>query len=409
MRRQIAMARRTMWLTLFAAAGGLQTAAMYGPLIDVLYLPKWGASLACVGALVVLGRGQVYVRFGHLFALAAVTMAIGVLAQLPDGLDTRALQLAVAYGLTAGTALLISPAALSRHWVRRAVWLGLLAGTTAGLIAGFALGGVNPGKSVSIGERLRYFGLFAHPNIAGNVCLTVVILSLAAAWEWRRVGPLLATAVALAGLALCDARGATVGVAIFLVGVVAVGAWQRAGRIRPLVSAVAFLAALAAVAYGFEHIADVQPVDLNRVTSSRLDVWQRSLTYLVSPSDWLLGQGMSRNLSFVGLAVSQPVDSRVLTRSLRGKGTDNSYLDLLLRTGLLGLAAHAAWLSALVLGLARRCARYPAPGSTTAVLGLCAAAATAAWAFTDSTPFSFGVPVASVVWPLAASSLARAD
>ena len=92
-------------------------------------------------------------------------------------------------------------------WVGRAVWSGLLLGVTLGVAFGFG-GGVMtlPAGLAFRDEHIRYFGLFTHPNVAGTIALTGVVLAGASSVTHQRVTPLLAMIPMGAALALADAR-----------------------------------------------------------------------------------------------------------------------------------------------------------------------------------------------------------
>src|SRR5207249_1105207 len=115
--RRRAQARHRVWQLFFTGIGLVQAASQLRPFLDVLYLPKWLSALAVVASFMLLGRGRLSTRLAAPFSVAVGVVAIGLLAQIGDGLDARAVALAMTFLLTAITAFVIGPQTLARGWV----------------------------------------------------------------------------------------------------------------------------------------------------------------------------------------------------------------------------------------------------------------------------------------------------
>jgi O-antigen ligase len=384
----------------------VQAASQLRPLLDVLYVPKWLSALAVVASFVLLGRDRLSTRLAVPFTLAVAVVAVGLLTQVGDGLDPRAFALATTFLLTAITAFVIGPQALARGWVRRAVWSGLLRGVSLGVVLGFAGGVLTlPAGLLFRDDKVRYFGLFNYPNIAGTIALTAVVLAGASSVAHRRLMPLLAILPMGSALALADARGATLAAAGFVSLSTFLWLWRHHPRTRQLLAA-AVVAGVTFGAYKVVERGSPSRTDMEQFASGRLEAWGRSLAYLESPADWLFGVGLSRNHSFVGYTAAPTTESTKGLVGMRGAATDSTYVDLITRTGLVGLTLFLA----LVAFLAKRVWGGWDRGTRAAdecAVALAALMAAMLHMLTDSTTFSFGLTLAFVVWPLAGGAAVR--
>jgi hypothetical protein len=391
---------------LFAGIGLVQAAAQLRPFLDVLYVPKWLSAIAFVASLMLLGRGRLSTRLALPFSVAVGVVAVGLVAQLGDGLDTRAVALATTFLLTAITSLVIAPPALARGWVRRAVWSGLLRGVTLGVVFGFA-GGVFalPAGLAFRDEQLRYFGLFNYPNIAGTIALTGVVLAGASSVAHRQLTPLLAILPMGAALALADARGSALAATAFVFLFAFLWLWRHRPGTRQLLAAVV-LASCVVGGYKVVEGRLSSRTDIEKLASGRLETWRRSLAYLESPTDWLVGVGLSRNHSFVSYTAAPLTESRIGLVGMRGAATDSTYVDLITRTGLIGLTLFLLLIALLVMPSWHGWYRVTGAEEESAV-ALAALVAAMFHMLTDSTTFSFGLTLAFVVWPLAGGAAVR--
>jgi len=405
--RRRALARHRAWQSFFAGIGLVQVVAQLRPFLEVLYVPKWLSAIAFVASLMLLGRGWLTTRLAIPFSIAVAVVAVGLLSQLGDGLDTRAVALATTFLLTAITSFVIAPQALARGWVRRAVWSGLLWGVTFGVVFGFAGGVLTlPAGLLFRDEQVRFFGLFAHPNLAGTVALTGVVLAGASSVASRRVAPLLAILPMGGALAFADARISVLAATAFVSVFAFLWLWHHRPTARPLVAAVVL--ASGAVG-GYKEVENrlSSRADIEQFASGRLDTWRRSLAYLESPTDWLIGVGLSRNHSFASYTTARLTEARTTGLvGVRGAATDSTYVDMITRTGLIGLT-----LFLLLIALLMKPSWHGWYGVTGAedesAVALAALVAAMFHMLTESTTFSFGVTLAFVVWPLAGSAAVR--
>ncbi len=392
---------------LFGGIALVQTAAHLRPFLDVLYVPKWLSALAVVATFILLGRGRLSTRLALPFSIALGVVGVGFLAQLGDGLDTRAAALAATFLLTAATSLLIAPQALARGWVRRAVWSGLLWGVSLGVVFGFGGGILTlPAGLAFRDEHIRYFGLFTHPNVAGTIALTGVVLAGATSVALRRLMPLLAMLPMGAALAFADARVSALAAMAFVSLFAFFWLWHHRPRTRPLVAAV-MLAFGAVGGYKIVEQRLTSRTDVEQFASGRVETWRRSLAYLESPADWLVGVGLSRNHSFVSYTTAPLTEARTTGLvGVRGAATDSTYVDLITRTGLIGLTLFLS-----LIALLAKPSWYGWYESTRAAdeaaVALAALVAAMLHMLTESTTFSFGLTLAFVVWPLAGATAVR--
>src|SRR5260370_15882426 len=100
-RRTARTLRRTLWAWALAVLAFIQVISQFASLERPMYVVKWVAGSATILGLFVLGRcrlsSNLSLQFG---SLVAIIMA-GLVAQLGDYLDSRALALAASYSMTA--------------------------------------------------------------------------------------------------------------------------------------------------------------------------------------------------------------------------------------------------------------------------------------------------------------------
>jgi O-antigen ligase len=208
-----------------------------------------------------------------------------------------------------------------------------------------------------------------------------------------------------AALALADARGTTFSAAVFVFLFAFLWLWRHRPRTRQVL-AVIVLASGAAGGYKVGASGLPSRIDMDKFASGRLETWGRSLAYLDSPTDWLVGVGLSRNHSFVSYTstpLTKPPPGLV---GIRGAGTDSVYVDLVTRTGLIGLTLFLFLIVVLTKHLWRGWYGVARAADESAV-ALAALVAAMFHMLTDSTTFSFGLTLAFVVWPLAGGAAVR--
>ena len=91
---------------------------------------------------------------------------------------------------------------------------------------------------------------------------------------------------------------------------------------------------------------------------------------------------------------------------MRGAATDSTYVDLITRTGLIGLALFLLLIALLAKGSWHGWFTVTRAADESAV-ALAAVVAAMLHMLTDSTTFSFGLTLAFVVWPLAGGASVR--
>src|SRR5439155_1999978 len=98
--------------------------------------------------------------------------------------------------------------------------------------------------------------------------------------------------------------------------------WRHRPWTRQLLSAVVVVGGTVG---GYKALQSGLPsrTDIDRVASGRLETWGRSLAYLESPADWLVGVGLSRNHSFVSYTTAPLIEARRV--GIRGGATDSTY------------------------------------------------------------------------------------
>lgn len=389
-------------LALFAF---VQVVATFTGLTERLYVVKWVAGVSIAVSFLVLGRCRVSTTLLGEFSLVASILAIGLLSQLGQTLDTRAVALAASYTLTASVAFLIGPCALRRRSVQRLVWPGMLLGVLVGTMLGEYLGLRDPLSAVLTDQgRLRFVGAFYQPNAAGTAGLIGVILAgtaFEATGRWRYLVAVPPLAIVMA---LADSRGSLVAAASFLVLVAVVRAAR--GRTQRLAIATCF-GVLVLLGFAMLHSASIEWPDtshaeaaLNRVSTGRWANWAESLGYLDGPLKWAFGLGLSRNVSFAARGSLFPVP-------VRGSNADNFYVDLLGRTGIVGLLLFLCMVSSLTQRLLRGMRQASPPSVSERALGLAALAATLVLGATNSVIFTWGWLHAMVAWPLVAAIASR--
>jgi hypothetical protein len=332
-------------------------------------------------------------------------LGIGFLAQLSDTLDARAVAIAASYTLTAAGAFLIAPCTFRRRAIQRLVWPAMLVGTAIATLLGEYLGFRAVLQSFSITEgRWRFWGAFNFPNSAGMAGLIGVILAAAAFHATRKWRYLWFVAPFTVVMLLADSRGSLLA-ALAFVGTLAI---MRVARWRPERLALALCLALAALpGFGLLHSSSLEWPDtshlemsLNLFSTGRWDVWKESLAYLDSPLQWIFGLGLSRNLSFVGRWSFVPVP-------IYGGNADSFFVDLLGRTGLLGVAIFLVIIGWLTVRLCLGLRGAPERPASDRAQGMAVLVATIVLGLTNSVIFTWGWLHAMVAWPLMVGSATR--
>ena len=396
--RVIVWGKRTGWQLLLALLAFIQVVGTFTLLTERLYLVKWLGGLAVALCFFLLGRGRISGALAPEFAMLVAVLAIGLLAQLGDSIDGRAVALVFSYTITGTTAFLVAPAALRRRSVQRIVWSGLLLGTTVATALGVYLGFQNLFTAFSLTTgRLRFSGAFYSANAAGVAGLIGVILAVAAfearRW-WRYLVPI---PFFFAVMLLSDSRGSLLAAMVFL----AVFPILRIARWPPQRMAIALsLGAAGLVLIGtmlgsridWPAPGQLGP-ELNRVSSGRWTNWKESLSYLDGPLRWMFGLGMSRNFSFAFQETDFPVP-------VRGSNADNFFVDILGRTGIVGLLLILGIIGSLTLKMWRGLIRGTARDASRYALGLALLASTVVLGGTNSIIFTWAWLQAMVAWPL---------
>jgi hypothetical protein len=394
------------WQLTLAALTFIQVVATFRSLMGPLYVARWLAGVGVVACFVALGRFRVSTTLAREFLLITAIVTLGLLAQLDDNLDMRALALATSYTLTATAAFLIAPSTFRRRAVRRLVWPAMLVGVAAATLLGEYLGLRDPlGSIAASSDRWRFFGAFFQPNAAGTAGLLGLILAGAAFTTRPRWWYLATVPFFIIVMLLADSRGSILAAAAL------VGGWGLVQVLRWPVRKLAFAAtvvALFALGAGLRNSARLEwpdlsrtPHTLNEVSSGRWANWTLSLSYLESPVQWSVGLGLSRNFSFL------PMEAGALNIPIRGSSADSFYIDLIGRTGLIGLALFLAMIASLYL----RTWRTP-EGALPVVhreraFGIGVLAATIALGATNSAIVTWGWLHAAVAWPLVAAAATR--
>jgi O-antigen ligase len=396
--------KRTAWQIALALFAFVQVIATFRGLVDRLYVAKWLAGVAIFACYFALGHYRISTAWRREFALFAAILAIGFLAQLGDALDLRAVELGVTYTLTAAAAFLVAPSAFRRRSVQRLVWPALLAGAGLGTVLGEYLGLRNPIAAIwRSGGRWRFAGVFLHPNAAGVAGLIGVVLAVAAfnaTRRWRYLGLVVPFTLVMA---LADSRGSLLAAAA-LAGVplaVAIGRWRTRRLALATCGALLLLLGLGVAYSGSIRVPETSRVSLNEASTDRLAVWSESLGYLGTPWQWLFGLGISRNISYVGRRTT------VVAIPVRGSNTDNAYVDLLGRTGIVGLSLFLAMIASLTWRLGAGLRRAPPGESRDHAVGLAVLAATVALGMTNSLIFTWAWLQAMVAWPVAVGAATR--
>ncbi len=256
--------------------------------------------------------------FTLIFALACA--AVSLIAKTIPLRDTL-LALAVAHGAMTITALVVYPADI--------------------------LTSLNPASAMRWSLRIRPFNL--HPNLVGFMFSGGTILQIYAASVSRsRLKKILYSAVGVVSIAVAVAASARAGLLAFFASAVAVGLlyYKQLFRANPR----AFLAcigggvlaamALAPAALSYANIVfelDSQTRGLNSGGSGRIERWMISIDYWTR-GNVFIGSGLRTvGLESVGFA-----------------STENSYLNIAIENGLLGLAASLLMIAAALVIFARK-------------------------------------------------------
>lgn len=383
----------------------LQVAGMFTAWAASLYVVKWLAGLGIGLCFFLLGRCRFSRELSTEFALVVAILVIGLVAQLGDSIDGRAVALTASYAMTAATAFLIGPRALRRRSVQRIVWPGMLLGVTIGAILAEYLGFQDFFNAISASSgRLRFSGAFFTPNSAGSAGLIGVILA-AAAFEakprWRYLTPV---PVFIVVMILADSRGSLLAALTFVAAlpILRMARWPPQRVAITLCLAAVGLLCLGTVLAGridWPAAGELEPA-LNRISTGRWANWKEALDYLEGPLRWMFGLGMSRNFSFAYQETDFPVP-------VRGWNADNFFIDLLGRTGLVGLLLFVVMTGSLAMKMWRGLKLGPPRDVSQHVLGLAVLAATVVLGGTNSLIFTWSWLQAMVAWPLVAASATR--
>src|SRR5262249_54393813 len=139
-----------------------------------------------VTALLVLARGRLSAALAGPIAGIIGISGLGLLAQIGEDIDSRAVELAAGYVTLALVAFAAAPAALRRRRARLVVFRGLLWGVLAGVLTSAALGVAHPLAGFHIdGPRIRFKGYYDRPNSAGDYGYVGAVLALLTALDSR--------------------------------------------------------------------------------------------------------------------------------------------------------------------------------------------------------------------------------
>lgn len=391
-RRRAARLRRFLLEALLAVAGFVYVAATYLDASLALWLVKWRIALALIAAVfLVLSRGRLTAVLAAPIALITGLSLVGLVAQLGENIDSRAVELAAGYMTLAVVALAAAPAALRQRRARIVVFRGLLWGVLAGVLLAVALGIANPLVAFHIdGLRIRFKGYYERPNSAGWYGYVGVVLAVVTALETRRKWILALVPVFLAPVLLANSRGASIALVVLGVcwGAILVRWLSQGWRTAVVASGVVVCLLAFALSPGLvDRLSLPAPDALDELTSGRWSNWERSLSYLDDPVSMGFGLGLSRNLSFT------PGNA-----GLRGGESDNFYVDLIGRTGLLGFGFFLS--SVLILGRRLITALQRATPRTAAQRAFCLALFLSglSYAFVESHLLTAGVLHAVALW-----------
>jgi len=251
---------------------------------------------------------------------------------------------------------------------------------------------------------LRFVGAFYLPNAAGAAGLIGVILAGAAFTATRQWLYLAAVPPLTLVMALADSRGSLLAAGTFF----AVPIILRVARWRTMrIALLTCLGVLVLLGFGILRSPSIAWPDtshaqatLNRVSTGRWASWAQSLSYLEGPSNWAFGLGLSRNLSFAARGTYVRV-------RVRGSNADNFFVDLLGRTGIVGLLVFFGVVSSLAAKLCRDLRQAPSGGASERALGIAVLSATLVLGATNSVILTWGWLHAMVAWPLAAAAATR--
>ncbi len=405
-KRTTARVKRVGWQLVLAMLAALQVFGTFTAFTDSLYLLKWVAGVGIGFCFFLLGHCRISRELSREFAMLTAILVIGLVAQFGDAIDGRAFELALTYTLTGCATFLVAPAALRRRSVQRIVWPGLLLGVTLGTLVGEYLGMQDLLSAISTTSgRLRYFGAFYQPNAAGTaglIGLTLAAASIEARRRWWYLGTL---PIFVAVMILADSRGSLLAAMAFAAALPLL----RLARWPPQRVAITLcLGAIGMVVVGtwiagrmhWPEPGQWQP-ELNRISTGRLTNWGEALGYLESPFRWMFGLGLSRNFSFTFLETDFPVP-------VRGSNADNFFVDLLGRTGLVGLGLFLAIIASLALKLWRGLRQGPPRSVSRCVLGLAVLISTVVLGATNSIIFTWAWLQAIVAWPLIGATATHA-
>lgn len=240
------------------------------------------------------------------------------------------------------------------------------------------------------GRGIRVRWAFEHVNTPGYLGFVGIALSARqlVLRRWRFIVPMGVFAILLVGawsrgaiLALCTALG--IGTILSLLGA------SRSVTVRLLLAGGALALVTAALALVVGSATEVSFHAVNEFSSGRLGEWRSALAHLNSPTQWLIGKGAGQNISYTGQGVAL------------GGSSDSFIVDLITRSGIVGLACWMASVGVIGVMVARQYRAVAGHGSrvrfrrATAV-GLFVSALVAS-AYEGAT-FSVGTTYSLVLW-----------
>lgn len=356
-----------------------------------LYAAKWLVLATLAGIALLVGADRIQLAGTPVVLAFAPWFLLALAYQLYLGPTGRGLGVAGGYmGLLLVCFVLLPSALPTLHdldrferWVIHAFAAMCLLSVLLGLQQlGMSIVGGSTGRF-----RLRW--AFEHVNEGGYLGYIGIILTVRqlAQRRWRFAVPLLLFVFMLLSSGSRGAMlalGAAFGVVALLWSVDRYGA----GLVVAFSVALGTLAAaLSLMTLGVQS-GGASFHTLNMAMTGRLGAWRAALSRLDSPVEWLLGQGAGQNVNFIG------------TRSQVGGSSDSFVIDLITRSGLLGLAIWVGTIAVVILMLGRRVVELPGGAPNRAHLGfaagLCASALVAA-AY-EGFIFSVGTAYALAVW-----------
>jgi len=375
-----------------ATAAFLYVAATFRDLEERLYVAKWVAAGVVLVTLLGLGRGRLTAQLASPFALLCAAVSVGLLAQLSENLDSRALQVGFGIILTGFIAFVLAPASMRVRWVAKTVWQGLLLGVLAGVVVSLLLGLLHPERALLVeAGRVRFLGYFQRVNSAGWYGFVGVVLVAATTITTHRRAYLLLLPVFIAPVLAANSRGSIVSLValgtLWLVALFTRTAWRL--KLAALAVTLVLVAGIgvSGTQDAWLRLVSPQRMDLSLLTSGRWTNWTNSLAYLEGPLRWTVGRGLSRNVSFVEGSAG-----------LLGGESDNFYVDLIGRAGLLGAVLFIAPLAMIGARLAVRFRDAKRPLEPAGAFFLALFGSVVLYGLVESHMFTAGTLHGIVIW-----------